>query len=396
MSLLPATHTPPPLAVLPTDIVFNREINLIDFRLFTLLSAHGNRRKENLVWLSVDKMAKFLSESRTRIYESLEKLQNLNLILDTGTTKYFGVKVWKILTQTIDVKQQTPLPVSIPKPPVSNFSEPVSKIDTQSEKLNREKTPTEQKQPRKTAKDEVVVVFPASKSSSSSIIDDVLKRVEALEKLQGLNGGAATPVSPSQKEEEEITVSFTKEESPSNHPVSPSREEEEESLSTDTKFSIGAIIQNVASRATIQEAEPPSAQDSPSEIEQLKVSFPDDFPKTLIKPISSLLRKVPQDQRQVLVDEYSFRIKNSTIKNYVSYFAKLVKLAIDGIFVPSIHTLPEDTKKNEMLEKIEYWKNKKYDYELHQAPEWIVLEDEITEFYKKSNNPRWEMWRSFV
>ena len=389
MSLLPATHTPPPLAVLPTDIVFNREINLIDFRLFTLLSAHGNRRKENLVWLSVDKMAKFLSESRTRIYESLEKLQNLNLILDTGTTKYFGVKVWKILTQTIDVKQQTPLPVSIPKPPVSNFSEPVSKIDTQSEKLNREKTPTEQKQPRKTAKDEVVVVFPASKSSSSSIIDDVLKRVEALEKLQGLNGGAATPVSPSQKEEKII------EEVPSTND-SVSSFKDEESLSTDTKFSVGAIIQDVASRATIQETESPTAQDSPSEMDKVSVSFPDDFPKTLIKPIRSLLRKVPEDQQQALIDEYSYRIKNSTIKNYVSYFAKLVKLALDDIFVPSIHTLPEDTQRNEMLEKIEYWKNKKYDYELHQTPEWIALEEEITEFYKQSKNPRWEMWRSFV
>lgn len=297
----------PPLAVLPSDIIFHRELNLIDYRLFVLLSSHGNRKMNNLVWVSVQNMADTLKESRSRIYESLEKLQGLSLIKDTGGTMSKGVRVWKVLTTTINEILPSFPTVSTPNPPVSTFHPPVSKIDTQTEDLNRED---------KTLQTEPVIL--------------------PVEKTHPIEAVVGVPSPPLIKKEKKAATKK----------------------------------------------------------EEIIVDFPEDFPKSLIRAVKTLLRMAPTDQRQELVNEFSYRIKNTTIKNYVAYFARLVNLAKDEIFVPRIESLPEQKKKTDMRAKIDLWKSKRYDYAQLESPEMVALEAEITEFYKSINHPMWEKWQS--
>ena len=286
----------PPLSILPSSIIFSRDLNLIDYRLLVLLSSHGNRKKDNHVWLSILRMAELLKESRKRIYESLEKLQRLELIKDTGQKLSKGVRVWKILTQQfkqnpIETPPPTP-PVPTPPPPVSIPNPPVSTFDTQTEDF-------EQRNKKLTTKQEI------------SPVDDIKK--------------------------DEVS-----------------------------------IVEEV-----------------------VVVSFPDGFPKSLQKAVRALLKMAPKEQRQDLVNEFAYRIKNSTIKNYTAYFAKLVRMAVDSVFIPSINNIPDVDPQREIKDNIKKWKDSDKG-RLLSANDLQMVENVISSFYKATGRADWNSWKTFL
>ena len=237
-------------------------------------------------------MSELLKESRKRIYESLEKLQRLELIKDTGQKLSKGVRVWKILTQQFKqnpVETPPPTPsVSTPPPPVSIPNPPVSSFDTQTEDL-------EQRNKKLTTKQEI-----------SSKYDGV-------------------------PDSEDVVV----------------------------------------------------------------VSFPDDFPKSLTKSVKSLLKLAPTEQRQGLVDEFAHRIKNSTIKNYTAYFAKLVRMAVDNLFFPSISNVPDADPQREIKENIKIWKDSDKGRMLDDE-QLEKVESVISNFYKSIGRADWNSWKTFL
>jgi predicted transcriptional regulator len=296
----------PDYALMPSSLI-NQYSNLSKTSIFTylVLSAHANRRRNSEAFPSHSRIATLLGITRSRVQKAIRKLLALNLIIDTGRRVGRGVTVYCVPNVDADpneYKKQRLLPkserwgerVQSPNDP-NDWT--IGPIETEiSPPMNRHLV------------DDVYHPEPTGASSKA--------------------GASSTPNI-----------------DPNVDPVLSGSHLVNHLVATATKND--SLTENKG----YNREETTNNGSSDDFVEDVVVVFSDVISPNLTKSISKQIKGIPKEEAQSLIDEFTHRLKSSSIKNYLAYFASLVSLYKKGQFFPSISQNNEQTSYEDGVNK---------------------------------------------